>query len=361
MVEPTPGMRGPQRTLLTLAKYLAPRVALSVAIPEGFVSSAIRAEAPSVQVLEIPFHTSRISSWLGGARTLAAALGRGDGEVLMHANGLSALNLAAPIARRLNAHVLVHFHASEITARSRTFLRIWKRVGVKMSFLPVSDFGKGLLDAAGVGRHVRGILPNPIETTGFAAARSKPHQPFRVGFVGSKSPNKGLHRLVQTARLLRDSDVEWHIYGIQSQMSSTPYVERCRTDLEDLGDRVRWCGKVDDPEAAYGGIDALLMPSTRENMPRVVLEAMASGLPVVASDTGGTEEAVQHRSSGWLFDPRRPVEAADYLRELSSDPELWIGMSRAAVKAADRYDVATVGPILERHYHRVLRPSTLGV
>jgi glycosyltransferase involved in cell wall biosynthesis len=352
MVEPTPGMRGPQRTVLTLARYLAPRVPLVVALPEGFVSKAIRADVPDAEVLVLPFHRTRARSWLHGAASLMSPLRREGEGMLIHANGLSALNLVAPLARRVDAPVLVHFHASEISARSRAFLGMWQRIGVRMVFHPVSTFSRGLLEAAGVRTPVRGILPNPIERTGQGVQRAGPQRPFRVGWMGSKSPRKGLHRLVQIAALLRAEAVEWHLYGVDLTGSRTPYVKRCRAEIavRGLDDRIRWCGKVEDTRSAYDRMDALLLSSERESFARVAIEAMARGVPVVASRVGGVPEAVRDGASGLLFDPGSPGQAATHLRSLMHDPALWLALSSTAFRMADRFDVTTVGPMLERFY-----------
>jgi glycosyltransferase involved in cell wall biosynthesis len=360
MVEPTPGMRGPQRTMLTLARYLAPRVPLVVALPEGFVSRAIRAGAPDAEILALPFHRTRTASWLHGAASLISPLGRDGDGILIHANGLSALNLVGPLARRVDAPVLVHFHACEITARSRAFIVMWQRLGVRMVFHPVSTFSRGLLEATGVRTLVREILPNPIERTDHDAQRSGPQRPFRVGWIGSKSPRKGLHRLIQIASLLRDEAVEWDLYGVDLNGNRAPYVQRCRIEIAGRGldDRIRWCGKVEDTRSAYDRMDALLLPSERESFARVAIEAMARGVPVVASRVGGVPEAVRDGASGLLFDPGSPDEAATHLRSLMHDPALWLALSSTAFRLADRFDVTTVGPMLERFYEECFGTGT---
>jgi glycosyltransferase involved in cell wall biosynthesis len=354
MVEPTPGQRGPQRTLLALARYLSERRPLMVAVPEGFVSRTLRAEAPGAEVLPLPFFRSRARSWASGSATLLSKLAEGPRPALVHANGLSALNLAAPVARRLNVPVFVHFHASEIRPRSRVFVKLWERLGVRMSFFPVSDFGNGLLEEAGLRTLVRGILPNPIDHAG--GARNRPHKPFRVGFIGSKNPVKGLHHFVRVARSLREEEVEWHLYGIDLDKHSTPYVKRCLDEIGAAGldGRVRWCGKVEDVAAAYASVDALLVPSQQESMPRVALEGMASGLPIVASRVGALPEVVSDNVSGRLFDLHHPEEAAEHVRGLVRDPHLWSKLSSGAIEVARRFEINEVGQTIERYYGEVL-------
>jgi glycosyltransferase involved in cell wall biosynthesis len=353
MVEPTPGMRGPQRTMLALARYLEPRLPLVVAVPEGFVSKVIREDLPDVDILALPFHRRRTTSWLHGAAALMFLKG-GDGT-LIHANGLSALNVAAPLARRLDVPVVVHFHAGELRARSKVFLEVWRWMGVRIVFYPVSIFSRAVLEAAGVRAPVRDILPNPIEQAG-QGERSAPQRPFRVGWMGSKSPKKGLHHLVRIASLLREEAVEWHLYGVDLQRAPTPYVERCLAEIErrDLVDRISWHGRVDDTRSAYARMDALLVPSERESFARVAAEAMAYGIPIVAARVGGLPEVVPDGVAGLLFDTARPDEAAAHLRSLINEPPLWKVLSLNGVRVAERFNVMTVGGMLETFYAEVL-------
>jgi glycosyltransferase involved in cell wall biosynthesis len=85
---------------------------------------------------------------------------------------------------------------------------------------------------------------------------------------------------------------------------------------------------------------------------------MVSGLPLVATRVSGTEEVVWDGFSGWLFDPRCPEEGAEHIRQLMNDPALWRSQSKVAVQAAERFDVTTVGRMLEGFYEDVLVNGT---
>jgi glycosyltransferase involved in cell wall biosynthesis len=174
--------------------------------------------------------------------------------------------------------------------------------------------------------------------------------------MGSTSPIKGLHHLVRIASLLRDEAVEWHLYGIDPRRTPTPYVERCLAEIRgsDLIDRIVWRGIVNDPGPAYERMHALLVPSERENSPRVAIEAMAHGVPVVAARVGGVPEVISDGDSGLLFTPACPEEAAARLRSLVNDPSLWEELSGSAVRSAERFDVTAIGVMLERFYADLL-------
>jgi glycosyltransferase involved in cell wall biosynthesis len=105
-----------------------------------------------------------------------------------------------------------------------------------------------------------------------------------------------------------------------------------------LEDRVHLHGNV-APAQVCGHLqraDALLHTSLSEGLPNAVLEAMACALPVVATDVGGTREAVRHGVEGFVIPPRDPHAAAAALRTLWRDPELrrrMGGAGRARVEA----------------------------
>jgi glycosyltransferase involved in cell wall biosynthesis len=81
--------------------------------------------------------------------------------------------------------------------------------------------------------------------------------------------------------------------------------------------------------ASLRGADALLLVSVTEGLPTVILEAMACGVPVVASDCGGVSEALRHGVEGFLVAPRSPAQTAAALLELWRDPDLGRRMGRA--------------------------------
>ncbi len=80
--------------------------------------------------------------------------------------------------------------------------------------------------------------------------------------------------------------------------------------------------------------DALLVPSLDEGLPTVVLEAMACGVPVVATDCGGVSEALTDGVEGFLVPPREPEALAAALARLWRDRDLRESMGRAGRRTA---------------------------
>ena len=102
-----------------------------------------------------------------------------------------------------------------------------------------------------------------------------------------------------------------------------------------LGDRVRFVGHVEDVPSLLGSANAFVLPSISEAFPNAAIEAMAAGLPVVASAVGGLLELVDHGRTGLLVPPSDPSALAAAIASLDADPE-----RASRLGAAAREDVA---------------------
>jgi glycosyltransferase involved in cell wall biosynthesis len=109
-----------------------------------------------------------------------------------------------------------------------------------------------------------------------------------------------------------------------------------RAERPDLRDRVTFTGPLDDPRDALGRAWCLLHASDREPFGIVLIEAMASGRPVVAADAGGPAEIVDE-TCGRLYPPNDVDRAADALAELLSDPELTAMLGASARERAGAF------------------------
>ena len=110
----------------------------------------------------------------------------------------------------------------------------------------------------------------------------------------------------------------------------------CRDALETLvtqlgiRDRVHFLGHRTDPAALLAGADVFVLPSLAEGFPLSVVEAMAAGVPVVASDIGGTREAVEQEHTGLLVPPSDADALAAAIRRTLAEPAATSGRVRAA-------------------------------
>lgn len=105
---------------------------------------------------------------------------------------------------------------------------------------------------------------------------------------------------------------------------------RARAERSGVADRVRWLGWVAEPAALLATAEVVCLPSAAENLPLVLLQAMASGAAVVASAVGGVPELVDHGRTGLLVPPGDVAALATALRDLAEHPERRRAMGVAA-------------------------------
>ena len=109
-----------------------------------------------------------------------------------------------------------------------------------------------------------------------------------------------------------------------------------------LGDCVTITGQQDSAEAYYGIADVAVLSSLSEGSPNALLEAMASGVPTVATRVGGIPEIVEHGESAFLVNTRDPVSLSDAITRLLADQSLSDRMSQCAAERVEKYHAPQV-------------------
>ncbi len=149
------------------------------------------------------------------------------------------------------------------------------------------------------------------------------HQPVQILYVGSLEPRKSVETLLEAAALLKDQEVcvELNIVG------DGPDRERLQLLAGHLLGTVgcRFHGYIADRETLrelYRSADVFVLPSLSEGFPRVIFEAMAHGVPVVATAVSGIPDLVHHEHSGLLVPVRNPKALAEAIRRLIQDESL---------------------------------------
>lgn len=184
------------------------------------------------------------------------------------------------------------------------------------------------------------VIHNGIDTARFfpAGERGLPHQPFRLLYVGSWMARKGVDLLAPIMRELGDDFVLYYTGG--------PAAEKDKAGMPgNMIDVGRLTG--DQVAEAMQQADALLFPSRSEGFGLVAAEAMACGLPVIASNRSSLPEVVEHGTTGIVCDHdnvRAFVKAARTLKEF---PDSWQNLSRAASGRAK--EIFSIAEMVERY------------
>jgi len=184
-----------------------------------------------------------------------------------------------------------------------------------------------------LGRVYRELDPvtvhNGIEWERFAhepVAKSDPAQPPTVVTVSVLRPAKGIEVLLEAAR---------NVVGARFLIIGDGPMRAQWTELAarlGVGDRICWAGHRRDVDTLLAGCDLFVLPSLDDAFPTVLLEAMAAGLPVVASNVGGIPEIVEDGVTGRLVPPGDAGRLAAAINELLAHPSSMGAAGRARVQ-----------------------------
>jgi glycosyltransferase involved in cell wall biosynthesis len=220
-------------------------------------------------------------------------------------------------------------------------------VNLSAQVIVPSVSGRDTLEAAGVRRPI-GILPNPIDEAEFRPLPASDRD-ATVAYLGWLLPAKGIDDLIAAFALVAKThpDARLHSYG--------PYgAERVRrlADQRGIGSLVTVGEWIEGREKAQllGRCKVLALPSYSEGFPVVLLEAMASGTPCVATYVGGIPDAVTDTHEGFLVEPGDVAALADRIARLLDDGSAWSAMSAAALQSAHQYGIRVVGQRLVALY-----------
>jgi sugar transferase (PEP-CTERM/EpsH1 system associated) len=190
------------------------------------------------------------------------------------------------------------------------------------------------------------VIPNGVDTLRFADRPQQraslrqqfglPADSFVIGTVGRMVPIKDHATLLRAAETLVARRIEVSILLV----GTGPELSGLRQSVENssaLRERVRFLGVSDQVPDVLNALDVFVLPSISEGMSNTLLEAMASGLPVVATRVGGNPELIEENRSGWLFAPRDVGDLTERLARLSRDPALRRQLGAAARQRALDY------------------------
>ena len=202
------------------------------------------------------------------------------------------------------------------------------------------------------------VIPNGVDVGRFAGAvpiaRWQDGTP-NVLFVGRHEPRKGLLDLLKAHRILRRTGSDSRLLVV----GSGPQEREARRYVATRGlNGVEFLGRVSDDEKAqlYRTADVYASPATGgESFGIVLLEAMAAGTPIVASDIHGYKGVVRRGREGLLVPPRQPRELAIALDTLLSDPALREQMGAAGQARAEEFSWPRVTAKVEDYYGFVIR------
>lgn len=175
------------------------------------------------------------------------------------------------------------------------------------------------------------VIPNAIDAGPYATATPAdlaplgipPGSPVLIS-IGRLEAQKGIDVLLEASAnvLRRISDVHFLIVG---EGPDRAFLERLAQRLG-ISPKVHWAGRRSDVPSLLRASAALVLPSRWEGMPNVVLEAMAAGKPVVATDVEGVRELVRPDINGWVVAKENPLALAESIVGMLTNPQVAVQM-----------------------------------
>lgn len=269
---------------------------------------------------------------------LAARVGavtRSEGLEVLHAHYAIPHSISCILAREAASparpKVVTTLHGTDITL-----------VGTDPAYAPIvrfaiqasdavtavsEDLARLTRDAFGVERSIRAI-PNFVDTERFKPAPRDTADPFTIAHVSNFRPLKRAPDVVRVfQRVAAETGAPVRLL-LAGEGPDLPEVRRL-VHASGLASRVCFLGRQDSVEAVLRRADLLLLPSASESFGLAALEAMAAGLPVVATDAGGIREVVVHGQTGFLEAVGDVAAMARRCLALAADPDAARAMGRA--------------------------------
>jgi glycosyltransferase involved in cell wall biosynthesis len=206
--------------------------------------------------------------------------------------------------------------------------------------------------ALGVAANRLRFLPNVVDTAAFAPAAPHSNGVLRILSVGRRVPQKRFDRFLSVLSAVRQRSTR-PVRGVlvTTGGNGDGDLERQARELGLGPESIEFRGPVADTAALYRDADIFLLTSDWEGTPNVVLEAMASAMPVVATSVGGVPEIVRHADTGYLVDPADENAIVDAILTLADDDGSRVAMGRRArAYVEERHSVRRLPQVLRDLY-----------
>jgi|JI10StandDraft_1071094.scaffolds.fasta_scaffold32763_6 D-inositol-3-phosphate glycosyltransferase len=341
---------GLELNVLRLARWLKAAGKEVLLIGKAETPLAVEAERNGVD-----FHairpTSRYFDYASVKKMRALAEAQGVGALIVNTNA----DLFRAVMTKVFTHTplkVAYLQHMQIGQAKRDLYHTWLYKKLDAWISPLAGLAKQVLQLTRLAPEKMHVVPLGIElrqferhTTDRSEARRAlglPQDTLIAGIVGRLDPQKNQAMLLRAAAQLIHEGLPLKILivGANTLDNKSDYqreLEILCAELQ-ISESVFFRPFMQDPGLAYAALDVFVLTSEKETYGMVTIEAMAAGLPVLATRSGGTPELVDDGQTGILFDPQNDEGLRTSLRLLIQDGELRARLGRAGQqKAALRF------------------------
>ena len=318
------------------------------------VSDPTTAESFLTPLAEAGVHTDQIvmpSRAYARERAAIAALCRRVKPDAVHTHGYHPDVIDAGVARQIGIPVVTTAHGFTGGGWRNRFYEYLQRRAFRRfdAVVAVSRPLTERLTRAGVQPSRVHTLPNawrrtapPLDREAARRALGLSREDFVIGWVGRLSGEKGPDVLLDALPHLNDVPLTVSMVGTGSDYTAL----QARAAALGVADRIRWHGVVPEADRVFTAFVVHVLSSRTEGTPVVLFEAMAAGVPVVATRVGGVPDVVS-REEAVLVESGKPIALADGIRDVYAHPAAAARRARAARVRLER-DFG-LGPWLDRY------------
>ncbi|MDB5328444.1 MAG: glycosyl transferase group 1 [Phycisphaerales bacterium] len=337
---------GTPRVVKELAIRLRPlgfETAVACLSPWGPVADELVAAGVSVTafdargVRQLPATVAKVRRWAADADVVFS--------FLLHANAVATLAL-----RGSNTPLIQSIQTTQPRPRWHWWVHGIVGRSARKIVVPTASIQQIAGERSALPAHQFVVIPNAVDLASNSIGARPPRDggPWRVGFIGRLDPVKCVPDLVRAVARLPDAEL--HVYGdgpARHDIEATAHATG-------LNGRLVMHGRVTSSADALASIDTLVLPSEAEGFGLVLIEAMAAGVPVIATRVPGIVDVVRHGETGLLVPVHDPAALAAAIDSVRRDAALRARLAAAAfADVRERFTWDIVLPA----YERVLRAT----
>lgn len=174
-----------------------------------------------------------------------------------------------------------------------------------------------------------------------------------IGSLGNIRPAKNYETLISAVRLLNNPNVHFIIAGHKKK----DLMDKLQTQMEAEGvaGQIHFIGFYDNTPDFLAQLDMFVLSSSSEGFSIATIEAMAAGLPVIATRCGGPEEILQHLTTGYLIPTEMPDQLAAAIKHLQENPALAAQLASAGQEhMRNTFSLGAMLQAYQKHYQGLL-------
>jgi glycosyltransferase involved in cell wall biosynthesis len=295
-----------------------------------------------------------------------ARLVRDEGYALIHTHTPRAALVGRLAASLAGVPLVHHVHSPTATDSTRTIQNLLNTWTERFSLIGVSGVvavSRSLADYAesqGISRSRISVVQNGVPARGPLFDRRPPPGTWTLGAVALFRQRKGLEVLLDALARLRSQGIDARLRAV-GEFEMLEYERKIKHQVErlNIGQYVDWVGFTDDAPAELAKMDLFVLPSLfGEGLPMVILEAMAAGVPVVATRVEGVPEAIRDELDGLIARPNDAQSLADTIARVIHGEADWSQLRTNAHRHhAACFSDRSMAQGVARVYKKVLRCS----